>query len=396
MSDIEKQPPLKGLKVVELARVLAGPWIGQTLADLGADVIKVESPSGDETRHWGPPFVQIDEDRSGAYFHSCNRGKRSVIADFSTDEGRETVRRLAADADVLIENFKVGGLVKFGLDYDSLSKVNQRLVYCSVTGFGQTGPYAPRAGYDFIIQAMSGFMELTGEPEGEPQKGGVAVSDLFTGLYGVIAVQSALLQRERTGRGQHVDLALFDCMTAVLSNPAASYFTTGRMPKRYGNAHAIIVPYQTFEAQDGLMVLAVGNNGQFARACKVLGTEEWVSDPRFATNEARVENREILVSTLEPVIARWKRAELLGALETAGVPAGPVNTIAEAFADPQFIARGMRVDLDGIGGIRTPIVFSQGQLALDRRPPRLGEHTQAVLGELSSKSGRQWISVQQD
>lgn len=387
MSDAKAEPPLQGLKVVELARVLAGPWIGQTLSDLGADVIKVESPGGDETRTWGPPFVEIEEDRSGAYYHSCNRGKRSIVADFSTEDGRETVRRLVADADVLVENFKVGGLRKFGLDYDSLSAINPRLVYCSVTGFGQNGPYAARAGYDFIIQAMSGFMRLTGEPEGEPQKGGVAISDIYTGLYGVIAIQSALLQRERTGLGQHVDLALFDCMTAVLANPAASYFATGRMPKRYGNAHASIVPYQTFVTMDGLIVLAVGNDGQFARTCKVLGTVDWTTDPRFATNEARVENRDILIPLMEPVIASRKREELLEALEEAAVPAGPVNALSETFEDPQFAARGMRVETDGVAGLRTPIVMSGGELRLDRRAPKLGEHTMEIGDALSRDRG---------
>lgn len=377
------EPPLRGLKVVEIARVLAGPWIGQTLADLGADVVKVESPAGDETRQWGPPFVEIDGHRSAAYYTACNRGKRSVVADFATEEGQETVRRLARDADVFIENFKVGGLRKFALDYDSLSAINPRLVYCSVTGFGQDGPYAHRAGYDYLIQGMSGFMQITGEPDGPPQKAGVAIADIFTGLYGVIAIQAALAQRERTGRGQHVDMALFDCMMAILANQGANYMATGRVPPRLGSGHPNIVPYQTFDTSDGTIILAVGNDGQFARLCKVLQREDLAVDTRFATNEARVSNRGEIVPLLATILARWKRDELLARLEEAHVPAGPVNTIAEAFADPQFVARAVRVDIDGVGGLRTPIVFSDSALALDRRPPRLGEHSQAVRDELA-------------
>ena len=264
---------LAGLRVVELARVLAGPTTGQTLADLGADVIKVESPGGDETRTWGPPFIETDGEPSAAYFHSCNRGKRSIVADFATDRGREIVRRLAARADVLIENFKVGGLAKFGLDYDSLHGLNPRLIYCSVTGFGQTGPYAKRAGYDFLIQGMSGIMSITGEPDGSPQKAGVAIADLFTGLYGAIAIEAALIERERSGRGQHLDLALFDSMSAMLANQAMNYLASGKSPRRMGNAHVNLAPYQTLPVADGWLIVAVGNDGQFARLCAVLGLE---------------------------------------------------------------------------------------------------------------------------
>ena len=302
MSDINQtEPPLKGLKVVELARVLAGPWIGQTLADLGAEVIKVESPAGDETRQWGPPFVEIDGDRSAAYYTACNRGKRSVIADFSRQEDCEMVRALASDADVLIENFKVGGLKKFGLDYESLSALNPRLVYCSVTGFGQDGPYAHRAGYDYLIQGMSGFMQLTGEPDGAPQKAGVAIADIFTGLYGVIAVQAALAQRERTGAGQHIDMALFDCMMAILANQGANYMATGRVPPRLGSGHPNIVPYQTFDTADGTIILAVGNDGQFARFCKVLMREDLAADSRFG--------RASMLETLNQDYIRTARAK---------------------------------------------------------------------------------------
>jgi crotonobetainyl-CoA:carnitine CoA-transferase CaiB-like acyl-CoA transferase len=373
---------LAGVKVVELARVLAGPTIGQTLADLGADVIKVESPEGDETRAWGPPFIDIDGEPSAAYFHSCNRGKRSVVADFNTARGREIVRRLAARSDVLIENFKVGGLRKFGLDYESLKPLNPRLVYCSLTGFGQTGPYANRAGYDFLIQGMSGMMSITGEPEGSPQKAGVAISDLFTGLYGVIAIEAALIARERTGRGQSIDLALFDSMTAMLANQAMNYLASGRSPKRMGNAHVNLAPYQTFPVKDGWLIIAVGNDGQFARLCGALGLEELSRDPRFATNPARVVNRVEMDRRLVEKTRLWKRDDLLAALEKAVVPAGPMNTIADLFADPQFKARGMRIEPQGAPGLRTPILMSESPLALDRRSPRLGEHQAEVLREI--------------
>ena len=283
---------LADVRVLELARVLAGPTTGQTLADLGADVIKVESPEGDETRAWGPPFIETEGKRSAAYFHSCNRGKRSIVADFTTERGREIVRRLAARADVLIENFKVGGLQKFGLDYESLKALNPRLIYCSVTGFGQTGPYAKRAGYDFLIQGMSGVMSITGEPDGSPQKAGIAISDLFTGLYGVIAIEAALIARERSGKGQHIDLALFDSMTTMLANQAMNYLASGQSPKRMGNAHVNLAPYQTLPVADGWLIVAVGNDGQFARLCGTLGLEAMACDPRFTTNPGRVTNRD--------------------------------------------------------------------------------------------------------
>ncbi len=373
---------LTGLKVLELARVLAGPTTGQTLADLGADVIKVESPEGDETRRWGPPFIDTEGEQAAAYFHSCNRGKRSIVADFATERGREIVKRLAARSDVLIENFKVGGLAKFGLDYASLSALSPRLVYCSVTGFGQTGPYAKRAGYDFLIQGMSGIMSITGEPDGSPQKAGVAIADLFTGLYGVIAIEAALIERERTGRGQHLDLSLFDSMSAMLANQAMNYLASGKSPKRMGNAHVNLAPYQTLPVSDGWFIVAVGNDGQFARLCVVLGLEPLAKDKRFATNPGRVVNRVALEAELEAKTATWKRDALLAALEAAVVPAGPINTIADLFADPQFKARDMKIAPQGIPGIRSPIAMSESPLTLARRSPRLGEHTAEILGEI--------------
>jgi crotonobetainyl-CoA:carnitine CoA-transferase CaiB-like acyl-CoA transferase len=376
------EAPLAGLKVVELARILAGPWIGQTLADLGADVIKVESPGGDDTRQWGPPFITVDGESSAAYFHACNRGKRSVVADFSRPEGRRIVCALAERADVLIENFKVGSLRKHGLDYESLSVLNPRLVYCSVTGFGQSGPYASRAGYDFMIQGMSGIMDLTGDPDGEPQKIGVAFADIFTGIYGVIAIQAALAQRARTGRGQHIDMALFDCMTGVLANQAMNYLASGISPRRMGNVHPNIAPYQVFAVADGYVIVAVGNDSQFARLCRRLGLADLATDPRFATNSRRVENRMALTQILSGTLTGWKREELLSALEGEGVPAGPINTVADVFADPQFQARGMRIGPQGVPGLRTPIAFSDASLSLTRRSPKLGEHTDEILAEL--------------
>lgn len=367
--------PLAGLKVIELARILAGPWVGQTLSDLGADVIKVESPQGDDTRTWGPPFIDVEGEKSATYFHACNRGKRSVIADFRSDEGRALVRKLVADADVVIENFKLGGLDKYGLDYESLKAVNPRLIYCSITGFGHTGPYAERAGYDFMIQGMGGIMDLTGEPDREPQKIGVAFADIFTGLYSVIAIQSALIMRERTGKGQHIDMALFDCMSAVLANQGMNYLASGVSPKRMGNAHPNIAPYQTLPVADGYFIIACGNDGQFAKLTALLGIGEIACDSRFLTNSARVENRDALTALLEERTKLLLRDDLLSALAKAGVPAGPINTVEDVFADPQFIARQMRIDPDGVPGLRTPIRFSDAELKLDRRSPKLGEHS---------------------
>ncbi len=385
------EAPLKGIRVLELARILAGPWIGQTLADLGADVIKVESPDGDDTRTWGPPFVagEDGEKLDAAYFHACNRGKRSVVLDFTTEEGQEAVRRLAAQSDVLLENFKVGGLTKYGLDYESLKKINPRLIYCSVTGFGQDGPYAHRAGYDYIVQGMSGIMDLTGEPDREPQKIGVAFADIFTGLYGVIAVQAALAQRERTGEGQQIDMALLDCMTGVLANQALNFLVSGRAPRRLGNAHPNIAPYQVFPTSDGHLIVAVGNDRQFVKFCTLLGRSDLATDERYLTNALRVQNRDTLTPELSAETAKIERDTLLKLLEDAGVPGGPINTVADVFADPQIEHRQMRVDTPHSGaaagtspGVRTPIRFSAAELALDRGVPRLGEHTAEVWAEI--------------
>ena len=386
--------PLDGLRVVELARILAAPWIGQTLADLGADVIKVEAPEGDETRRWGPPFVRGPggEPLDAAYFHCCNRGKRSLIADFGTPRGQEVVRALAQRSDILLENFKVGGLARYGLDYASLSALNPRLIYCSVTGFGQTGPYAHRAGYDFMIQGMGGIMDLTGEPDGAPQKTGVAFADIFTGTYGTIAVLAALAQRERTGLGQHIDMSLLDSMVGVLANQATSYLISGVLPRRMGNAHPNIVPYQSFAVSDGYVIIAVGSDAQFARLCEFLGMPEIVADPRFVTNATRVTHRDELIIRLATALASRTREDVLKGLEKRGVPAGPINNAADVFADPQVAHRGMRVDLPlpGAGGtlpsVRTPIRFSDAELALGRASPRLGEHTEEILEELGLKT----------
>lgn len=378
--------PLEGIRVVELARILAGPWIGQTLADLGAEVIKVEAPEGDETRQWGPPFLdRPDGGREAAYFHAANRGKRSVVADLRTENGRELVRALVREADVVLENFKVGGLRKYGLDYPTLSALNPRLVYCSVTGFGQDGPYASRPGYDFIIQGMSGIMDITGEPDGAPQKSGVAFADIFTGLYGTIGVLAALQQRERTGRGQHVDAALLDCMTAALANQATSFFASGIAPRRLGNAHPSIVPYQIFEAADGPFIVAVGNDRQFAGLCRAIEAPEVAEDPRFARNSDRVAHREALTARLAAAIAPFQRAALLARLEERGVPAGPINTVAQVFENPQIAHRELRVELPSSavkGGrmnyLRTPLRFSDANLTLQRGAPALGEHDAEV------------------
>ncbi len=380
MPEQTAEAPLEGLRVIELARILAGPWAGQVLADLGADVIKVEAPEGDDTRRWGPPYIEVEGDRSAAYFHACNRGKKSVTADFTTPEGQALVKSLIAGADVVIENFKLGGLAKYGLDYASLAEENPGLVYCSITGFGQDGPYAGRAGYDFLVQGMSGIMDLTGDPEGQPQKIGVAFTDIFAGLYSVIAIQAALAARNRTGRGQHIDMALMDCATGVLANQAMNFFATGTAPRRLGNAHPNIAPYQVFSVSDGEIILAVGNDGQFRRCCKVVGLETLGSDPRFATNDARVANRQSLTEALGAALAGWERDALLAALEAATVPAGPINRVDQVFDDPQVIARGLRIDPEGVPGLRSPIRLSESPLRLERRAPKLGEHDTEIKG----------------
>jgi crotonobetainyl-CoA:carnitine CoA-transferase CaiB-like acyl-CoA transferase len=382
--------PLGGIRVIELARILAGPWAGQVLADLGADVIKIENPDGgDDTRKWGPPFVEgaDGENLSAAYYHSTNRGKRSIALDFATPEGAAVVRRLAASADVLIENFKLGGLRKYGLDYESLRAINPRLVYCSITGFGQTGLYAPRAGYDFIIQGMSGMMSITGEPGREPQKAGVAISDIFTGLYSVIAIQAALRHAEATGEGQHIDMALYDTQISVLGNQNLNYLVSGQAPGQMGNAHMNIAPYEVVPVRDGHVILAIGNDGQFRAFCRAVGLDDVPVDANFSTNPARVANRAALRTRIVAALATWDKAALLATLEPLGVPASPINTIAESFADPQTVARGMRMDLRDAAGtaipsVRAPMLMSATPPVYERPSPRLGEHGAAIMAEL--------------
>lgn len=372
--------PLADLRVLELARILAGPWCGQLLADLGADVIKVERPGeGDDTRHWGPPFVTGADgaNLSAAYYHACNRGKRSVAVDLTTPEGQARVRALAAGADVVIENYKVGGLAKYGLDAAALRAANPRLIVCSVTGFGQTGPYAHRAGYDFIIQGMGGIMSLTGEPDGAPQKSGVAIADLFTGVYSAVAILAALHARERTAEGAHIDMALLDTQVGVLGNQALNWMTSGAVPGRMGNGHVNLAPYQSFPTSDGDLIIAVGNDRQFGKLCAVLGAPALATDERFATNPARVRNRAALLPLIVAETVKWTSAQLLAALEQAGVPVGPVNRIDQVFADPQVIARGMQISVDGLAGLAAPITIDGRRVVADRASPRLGEHADA-------------------
>lgn len=365
--------PLAGLKVVELARILAGPWAGQTLSDLGAEVIKVESPAGDDTRQWGPPFIERDDDTTAAYFHSCNRGKSSVTVDFRTPEGQEQVRELVRDADILIENFKVGGLAKYGLDYDSLKEVNPGLIYCSITGFGQTGPYAHRAGYDYIIQGMSGLMSITGDPDGQPQRVGVAVTDIFTGVYAVSGILAALHQRSQTGKGQHVDMALLDVAVSITANQAMNYLSTGTAPGRTGNYHPNLTPYQVFDCVDGYIIIATGNDGQYQRLCALLGLDWMAEAPEFLKNADRIANRDRMIDLLMAETRKRTKAELLSGCEDRGIPAGPINDLAEVFDDPQIAARGMQVELDGVPGVRAPFTFSDAELKLDRPSPKLGQ-----------------------
>ena len=391
MSD--RKPPLSGIRVIELARVLAGPWAGQMLADMGADVIKVENPTGgDDTRAWGPPFVESaeGENLSAAYYHSTNRGKRSIDIDFREEEGRKIVLDLIRDADVVIENFKRGGLVKYGLDYESLKAINPKLVYCSITGFGQTGPYADFAGYDYIVQGMSGFMSVTGSPDGEPMKAGVAIADIFTGIYSVAAIQAALIHVMRTGEGQMIDMALLDVQAGVMANQNLNYLVSGKSPVRLGNAHPNISPYEVMPTADGHLILAVGNDGQFARLCTILGLEGVTDDARFATNKARVANKVEVRRIVSAETVKWTRRDLLTACEQNAVPAGPINTIGDMFDDPQVKARGLRIDLEAadgtvIPGVRSPIVMSETPLNYHRPSPRLGEHREEILAELKAR-----------
>jgi crotonobetainyl-CoA:carnitine CoA-transferase CaiB-like acyl-CoA transferase len=380
--------PLSGLRVVELARILAGPWAGQILADLGADVVKVEAPEGDDTRRWGPPFIDRAGDRSAAYFHATNRGKKSVVCDFRTAEGQAAVRQLVSGADILIENFKVGGLAKYGLDYASLSVLNPRLIYCSITGFGQDGPYAHRAGYDFIIQGMAGLMSVTGAMDGQPQKVGVAVTDVFTGVYAATGILAALHQRATTGVGQHIDMALMDVAAGTMANQAMNYLATGVAPVKLGNAHPNLAPYAVFDCADGWVIIAVGNDAQYRRFCGVLGLQGLADAPDYLTNADRVVNRAALTAALTAATKRFTKAELLAACEAQGVPAGPINDLAEVFADPQIVARKMRLEIDGVPGVRSPFRFSGAELALNRPAPRLGEHQDVLGGPRTHPTGK--------
>ncbi len=375
--------PLAGLKVVELARVLAGPFCGQILADLGADVIKVESPEGDGTRLWGPPWVERTDasgkvHREAAYYHACNRGKRSIIADFGDAGDLARVKDLIGLADVVIENFKPGTLSRFMLDYDSMAYSNPGLVYCSISGFGQDGPRRNEPGYDFVVQAMSGFMSLTGEPKGEPMKHGVSISDLSCGLWASNAIQAALLKRFMTGKGQWIDISLFDCSVALLANQAMTYFASGQNPPRMGNAHAQVSAYGVFPTKDGPVVLAPANDNLFRKLLDVLHRHDLLEDPRFLTNEGRIAHRAEVDAMIADETAKWDRAALLRHCAEAGVPAGPINRLDEVFADPQVIARGLRIELGGMAGIRSPFVFSDAELALDRPSPIHGADDPAL------------------
>ncbi len=378
---------LQDITVLDLSRVLAGPWASQTLADLGANVIKVERPGvGDDTRAWGPPyFERADGESLSAYYLSANRGKQSVCIDMSTEAGAALVRELAMQADILIENFKFGDTARRGLDYASLAELNPRLIYCSVTGFGQSGPYRERPGYDFMIQGMGGLMSITGEPDEKspdgPQKVGVALADVMTGLYSTIAILGALEERHRSGKGQHIDMALLDVLTACLANQATNYLVSGNAPGRLGNAHPNVVPYQTFATTDGHIIVAVGNDSQFRKLCVAVGLPELVEDERFLTNSARVENRQALAELLQTAMFVRNSTDWLTLLEKAGVPVGPINTIDKVFADPQVQARGMQIDLDGMPLVANPIRYSRSDITYADAPPALGEDTDAVLRE---------------
>lgn len=365
--------PLKGLKVIEMARVLAGPWAGQTLSDLGCEVIKIESPQGDDTRQWGPPFVTRGDDVSASYFHSTNRGKASVTIDLRSPQGQQKVKDLLRDADILIENFKTGGLAKYGLDYASLKDEFPQLIYCSITGFGHTGPYAHRAGYDFIIQGMSGLMSITGEPDRQPQKSGMAITDIFTGIYATTAILAAVHQRAQTGVGQHIDMSLLDCAVSITGNQAMNYLTTGKAPTRMGNAHPNLTPYEVFECSDGHLIIATGNDGQYQRLCHLLGLDEMAHARQYAKNADRVANRPEMIRRLSDATRLRTRDDLLAACEAHNVPAGPINDMGDVMADPQVVARGMQIELDGVPGLRSPFRFSDAELALHRPSPKLGE-----------------------
>ena len=370
--------PLKGLRVIELARILAGPWAGQTLADLGAEVIKIESKTGDDTRTWGPPFINTGEETNAAYYHSCNRGKQSVSLDFNDKNDLLKLKNLIASADILIENFKVGGLDKYGLGYKTLLNNHPSLIYCSITGFGQTGPYAKRAGYDFLMQGMSGLMSITGEPDSQPQKVGVAVTDIFTGLYAVVAIQAALRSRDTTGLGQHIDLSLLDVATATTANQAMNYLATGTPPNRRGNNHPNIVPYCAVSTRDGYIILAVGNDEQFKNFNKIFNVE-WYKNDKFKTNPTRLENRDELLNLIEEKTINFSSNDLLIECEKYGVPAGPINTLEDVFNDPQILHRGMKINLDGVPSVKNPIIFSNMEMSYDIPSPNLGDSNKKFL-----------------
>ncbi len=374
--------PLEGVKVIELARILAGPWAGQTLSDLGAEVVKVESIEGDDTRRWGPPFVENGDDTSASYFHSCNRGKKSICVDFKTKEGQDIIKKLVLKADILIENFKVDGLRKYGLDFASLIKINPKLIYCSITGFGQTGPYAHRAGYDYIIQGMSGLMSITGEPSGQPQKMGVAVTDILTGLYSVTAILSAIIQRDKSGKGQHIDMALLDVATAVTANQGMNFLTTGKVPHRIGNGHQNLAPYQVFDCKDGHIIIATGNDAQYQRLCAILNLEEIAMNELFLTNADRLRNRTLLIEKLSCQTTKFLKKELLEACEKQGIPAGPINDMSEVFDDPQVVYRGLSKEIDNIPTILSPFRFSDSEMKISKTSPKLGENTNEILSSI--------------
>ena len=399
-----KPAALPHIKVLDLSRVLAGPWCTQILADLGADVVKVERPgAGDDTRHWGPPFIkdaQGNDTDQATYFTACNRNKRSITLDLAHEQGQALIRQMAAQSDVLVENFKVGGLKHYGLDYESLKAINPRLIYCSITGFGQTGPYAERAGYDLMIQAMSGMMSITGRADDGPQRVGVALTDLFTGVYAATAILAAIEVRHRTGVGQHIDMALLDVGMATLANQAGAFLNTGNVPQRMGNAHPSLMPYQDLPTQDGAMLLAVGNDGQFARFCDAAGVSAWAQDERFKTNTLRVKNREVLLPLIEQVTRTRSTAAWVTLLEDKAVPCGPINDIGQAFADEQVKARNLWVNqpvspsvraqstLESIATVASPLRLVDTPPVLRNAPPRLGQHTEEVLAELGLDAAR--------
>ncbi|WP_447917487.1 CaiB/BaiF CoA transferase family protein [Achromobacter aegrifaciens] len=404
----QRPAPLTGIRVLDLTRVLAGPWCTQNLADLGAEVIKIERPgAGDDTRAWGPPYLKDEagnDTTEAAYYLSANRNKLSVALDIASPRGAELVRELALQSDILVENFKVGGLSKYGLDYDSLKELNPRLIYCSITGFGQTGPYASRPGYDFMIQGMGGLMSITGErddlPGGGPQKAGVAVTDLMTGMYSTVGILAALHERSRSGLGQHIDMALLDCQVSMLANQNLNYMTSGVAPKRAGNAHQNLVPYQVFAASDGHLIVAVGNDSQFRNYCGAIGLPELSADPRFATNPQRVKNRAELVPLLTERMATGARDHWLVALEGVGVPAGPINTLDQVYEDPQVLARGMKRELPHptagkVPMAASPLKFSGSPVEYRRPPPLLGEHTEQVLSEKLGLSAEEILALAQ-